>query len=364
MLATKLDARGFRSLLHVQIELGPGITSIVGDNGAGKTNLLEAVYFALSGRSFRTRDRRELVRFGEPIGRVEVILAGDGQSTHSLLASVSRTEGRRHLLDGQPAPPEVIARHRPGLLVFCPDRLALVKGPPAERRAHLDRFVAVLWPARNGLRQDYGRVLAQRNVLLRRVAVGLSAEAELDAWDSAVAAAAAPLIEARAEAAARLAPAFETLAAELGLENALLRYVPRIDPDPDAICVALGERRGSDVRRARTSLGPHLDELELRIAERQLRRYGSQGEQRTALLALLFAEREALIGAGMPAPLMLLDDVMSELDPRHRELLATRLEGAGQSMVSAADEEALPAPAVERLVRMPWATAGALKAVA
>jgi DNA replication and repair protein RecF len=364
LLICGLDVRGFRSLDSLQLKIAPGITSVVGDNGTGKTNLLEGIYFGLSGRSFRTRDRRELIRFGESVARVELEVLIDERTSHSVLASVSRAEGRRHLLDGDAAAPDVIAAHRPHLVVFSPDRLVLVKGPPAERRAHLDRFIGARWPARSALRQDYGQVLAQRNALLRRVAAGLAPEAELDAWDNALATAASPLIGARAEATAELAPRFTEASGELGLDAAELRYAPRSEADPGALGVALAERRASDIRRARTTLGPHLDELELTIGGRSLRRYGSQGEQRAGLLGLLFAERETLIAAGSAPPLMLLDDVMSELDPAHRELLTARLEGAGQTWISAADEQTLPPGAAERLVRMPSGTAAGLKAAA
>lgn len=364
MLLSSLDARSFRSLDRLELQLDSGITSVVGDNGTGKTNLLEAIYFGLSGRSFRTRDRRELIAFGEPVARAELTVRSDERTSHSFLASVSRAEGRRHLLDGAGAAPETIVRHRPHLVVFCPDRLQLVKGPPAERRAHVDRFVAARWPSRRGLRQDYGQVLAQRNALLRRIAAGLCPESELDAWDSALAAAASPLTAARAEACVELGPRFTAAAAELGLDVAELRYRPRSAADPEGLRAALAERRESDLHRARTSEGPHLDEVALTVGERSLRRYGSQGEQRSGLLALLFAERETLIAASSPAPLMLLDDVMSELDPSHRELLAGRLLDAGQTLVSAADEAALPGAAAEQLVRMPSGATATLKAVA
>lgn len=364
MLVGSLEVRDLRSLDRLRLELGAGITSVVGDNGSGKTNLLEAVFFALTGRSFRTRDRREMVRFGESVGRAEMeVLAGD-RATHSLLASVSRSEGRRHLLDGEAAAPEVIARHRPHIVVFSPDRLVLVKGPPAERRLHLDRFVAARWPSRAGLRQEYGQVLSQRNALLRRVDAGRSPESELDAWDKALASAAMPLIEARAEATSELRGRFGAVAAELGIPDAGLRYNPRSEADPDALRAGLADRRSSDLQRARTSLGPHLDELELTIGGRSLRRYGSQGEQRIGLLALLLGEREALVAGGAPAPLMLLDDVMSELDPAHRELLAARLASAGQALLSTADAEPLPEAASRQLVRMPAAAPVGLKVVA
>ena len=364
MLAASLDVRDLRSLPRLQLDLGSGITSVVGGNGAGKTSLLEALYFGLTGRSFRTGDRRELLRFGQQVARAEIGVSVDERTVHSLLASVSRSEGRRHLLDGEPVSPEVVARHRPHIIVFSPDRLALIKGPPAERRAHLDGFIGARWPSRSDLRQEYGRSLAQRNALLRRVAASLSPRSELDAWDSALVASAAPLIAARAEAVAELGSAFAEEAAQLGLGVAQLSYAPATGLDPVALGAELADRRDSDLQQGRTSVGPHLDELQLTVDGRSLRRYGSQGEQRAGLLAFLFAEREVLIATGSAPPLMLLDDVMSELDPPHRELLATRLDVAGQTLVSAADERALPEAAKARLVRMPSGAAGTLRAVA
>ena len=355
MLVRAVEARPLRSLGCLAEELGPGVTSVIGPNGAGKTNLLEAIYFALTGRSFRTGDRRELIPFGEGLARVEATVVTDDEATHRFVSSVSRSEGRRILLDGSPAQPAELGRARPAIAVFSPDRLALVKGPPAERRAHLDAFVAARWPARADLRRRFGQALAQRNALLSRVAAGLSSPADLDAWDLAVAEAAAPLIDARAEASAELAPLFAQLAAELGLDAAALAYAPRADGEVEALEAVLRERREADLRLGRTGTGPHLDELRLDAGDRSLRRYGSQGQQRIALLALLFAEREALLRARGAPPLMLLDDVMSELDPEHRDLLAARLEGDGQALISAADDDAVPDRARRQVIRMPSA---------
>ena len=126
MLVAAVEARPLRSLDDVAVELGPGIVSLVGPNGAGKTNLLEALYFALTGRSFRTADRRELIPFAAPLARAEAVVRDEDGVERRLLASVSRGEGRRHLLDGNPAEPATIARLRPPVAVFSPDRLALV----------------------------------------------------------------------------------------------------------------------------------------------------------------------------------------------------------------------------------------------
>jgi DNA replication and repair protein RecF len=353
VLVTAVEARPLRSLDGVRIELGPGIVSLIGPNGAGKTNLLEALYFALTGRSFRTADRRELIPFGGSVARAEATVRDEDGIERRLLASVSRGEGRRHLLDGNAVDAAAAARSRPPVAVFSPDRLSLVKGPPGERSAHLDRYAAARWPARAGLRRRYGQALAQRNALLARVAAE-GGGSDLGVWDAALAAAAAELVAARAEAAAELASPFAAAAAALGLPgDTTLEYAPRAPGDAEEILAGLAERREADLRLGRTSWGPHLDELKLALGERSLRRYGSQGQQRAALLALLFAEREALLAARRVAPLLLLDDVMSELDPERRALLAERLAGGGQALVTAATEESVPPAALERVVPMP-----------
>jgi DNA replication and repair protein RecF len=355
VLVTAVEARPLRSLSDVRVEPGGGIFCLIGPNGAGKTNLLEALYFALVGRSFRTSDRREMIPFGGQLARAEAVVRGEDGIEHRLLASVSRTDGRRHLLEGNAADAATLARHRPPVAVFSPDRLALVKGPPAERRAHLDRYVAARWPSRAGLRQRYGQALAQRNALLTRLAAGRSA-GDLEVWDATLAEAAAPLVAARLEAVEELAGPFADAAIELGLEgDAAIEYAPRASGSAEEIRVGLGERRAADLRLGRTSWGPHLDELKIATSGRALRRYGSQGQQRAGLLALLFAEREALLSARRVAPLLLLDDVMSELDPERRNRLVERLAGGGQALITAAAEESVPAAALEHQLRMPLA---------
>ncbi len=358
MLVTAIEAKPLRSLDRVRVELAPGIVSVIGPNGVGKTNLVEALYFALTGRSFRTSDRRDLIPFGGSLARAEATIRDEDGIEHRLLAAISRSEGRRHLLDGNPADPATLARSRPPVAVFAPDRLTLVKGPPAERRAHLDGFIAARWPAREGLRKRYGQAVAQRNALLSRLAAGYGSPEDLRIWDAGLADAAAPLIEARTEAVAELAEAFAGAATELGLEEATLVYAPRASGSAAEIRAGLEERREQDVKLGRSSWGPHLDELKLEAGARSLRRYGSQGQQRAALLALLFAEREALLRARRIVPLLLLDDVMSELDPGRRERLVARLQDGGQVLITAADEEQVPAAAQESVVRMPLQTEG------
>jgi DNA replication and repair protein RecF len=355
VLVTVVEASPLRNLTAARVELGPGVTSLIGPNGAGKTNFLEALYFALTGRSFRTADRRDLVPFEGRMARVAATVRdGDGVD-RELVAAVSRTEGRRHTLDGSPVEPGTLPRYRPPVAVFSPDRLVLIKGPPAERRAHLDRYVAARWPSRTELRRRYGQALAQRNALLARLASGRCAD-DLEVWDAALAEAAEPLVASRQAAITELAAPFSTAAAELGLEGgATVEYAPRAGGSAAEIRAGLAERRDADVRLGRSSWGPHLDELRISLAGRALRRYGSQGQQRAALLALIFAEREALLASRGVAPLLLLDDVMSELDPERRARLVSRLRG-GQALVTAASGDSVPAAALEQVVRLPFPT--------
>jgi DNA replication and repair protein RecF len=213
------------------------------------------------------------------------------------------------------------------------------------RRTHLDRLCAAIWPARSDDRRRYGRALAQRNALLARIRAGTASVDSLDAWEHELGAAGVELMATRREAVDLLAPEFVAAATDLGLSaGAALRYVPRADvAEPRQLIAELQSRRESDLARGYTGHGPHLDELSLDVDGRSLRRYGSQGEQRTAVLALLFAERRALLKARRNLPLMLLDDVMSELDAERRTQLAGRLaEGGGQAVLTATEPDHLP----------------------
>jgi DNA replication and repair protein RecF len=358
MWVESLSVLGFRNLAKAELSLEPGINLAWGPNGAGKTNLLEALYAALVGRSCRTRSDREVIGFEAPIARTAAIIR-DGPERRSFMTSIARDGAKRQRVDGSPVSPEHITM-RPAVTVFLPDRLALVKGPPQVRRAHLDRFCAALWPARAEARRRYARALAQRNALLGR---GGSVDAgSLDAWDVELATAGAELIATRSGAVSQLADEFAASCEALGLEGeARLAYAARSDAStPGELLREIGERRASDLARGRTTHGPHLDEIRLTLDGRQLRRYGSQGQQRLAVLALLFAERTALITASRTAPLMLLDDVTSELDRDRCRLLCARLEEDGQTLVTATEPEQLPARArAEVALRGGWAAASA-----
>ena len=342
MRAARVSLRDFRNYERADVELGDGLTVVAGPNGAGKTNLLEAICFACTARSPRTSNEREVVRRGEEGAHVALEVAAEGVS-HLLEVGLAPGEGKRIRVDGA-ASERPATEERPLVSVFLPERLELVKGPPAGRRAHLDRLVSALWPARAETRASYSKALAQRNALLARVRAGASGPDALSAWETELAQYGAVLMADRREAAEQLRKPFAELASRLGLPGrAELRYRPRsAAADADELAAELLERRGADLERGFTAHGPHRDEVVLSLDGMALRSYGSQGQQRTALLALLFAEREILAARGRP-PLMLLDDVMSELDGARRELLAELLREGGQAVLTTTDTEYVPA---------------------
>ena len=171
MRVTRLKLRQFRSYEAADVGFGPGITVVSGRNGAGKTNLLEALYFACTGRSCRTANDREVVRFGASVVRLE-LWAQDDRSTHEITVGFEPGEAKHLRVDGAPVERLTDSGARPLVSVFLPDRLELVLGAPALRRGHVDQVLAALWPARTGTRRSYAAALAQRNALLAGVRAG------------------------------------------------------------------------------------------------------------------------------------------------------------------------------------------------
>jgi DNA replication and repair protein RecF len=353
MRIAHLSLRNFRSYGAADVELGPGLTVVTGRNGAGKTNLLDGLYFGCTGRSARTANERELVRFGERVTRVEVTTEAD-DGRHELTVGFEPGEPKRMAIDGVRVERLLDAPGRPLVSVFLPERLELVKGTPALRRAHLDQFVVALWPARVATRRAYAQALAQRNALLGRVRAGAAGPGSLSAWDAELARHGLALMADRAAATAAIAERFAACGSELGLDGeAAVAYRPRSKAsDADQLAAELAERRARDLERGFTGHGPHRDELALTLDGRELRAYGSQGQQRLALLALLLAERAAIAATRDATPVLLLDDVMSELDRDRRSRLVQLLRAGGQSVITTTDVEHVPGatePGIARL---------------
>ena len=366
MLVTRLRLRDFRTYASAEVALGEALTVVHGANGAGKTNLLEGLYFGCTGRSCRTTNEREVVRFDAgPGAAARVAVEGrDADGDHELSVGFQPGEPKRLKADGAPVERLLDVAARPLVSVFLPDRLELVKGPPGLRRSHLDQLVVALWPARVATRRAYAQALAQRNALLARLRGGAGTRTAVGAWDLELARHGLALRDDRARAVELLTAPFAAAAGELGLRGGVdLRYRPRTQAEtPEAFAAELAVRLDADLDRGFTGHGPHRDELALVRDGRELRAYGSQGEQRLALLALLLAEREVLAAERGSPPLLLLDDVTSELDADRRERLIARLSHAGQSVITTTDLAHVPgaeAPGVVRLRVRDGTVAGA-----
>ncbi len=345
----RLSLRNFRSYERAEVRLGSQITVVAGRNGAGKSNLLEAIYFACTGRSCRTSNERECVRFGAGVLRLEMSTA-----EHELTVGFQPGESKRFTVDGAPVERLADSTARPLVSVFLPDRLELVAGTPSLRRAHLDQVVAALWPARSGTRKAYSSALAQRNALVGAIRSGRAGRGSLAAWDAELARHGIALMADRTATIDRLRPRFADHADGLGLEgDAQLVYKPRSKATTvEELTAELSERIEGDLQRGFTGHGPHRDDIAFVLDRRDLRSYGSRGQQRLALLALLLAEREELAEVRGEPPLMLLDDPMSELDAGRRERLVDVLRGGGQSVIAATELGLVPgadAADVERI---------------
>jgi len=287
------------------------------------------------GFSPRTRSDAEVIRIGAEAGRIA--LRGErGGSPLELDVTLQLRAGKKAKLNGSPLRAAEQLRGEVAALVFTPDRLAIVKGSPVVRRAYFDRVLGRLFPARATLPVEYAAAVGQRNAALRRIAAGLSSQDALSPWTERVAELGSALVASRLESLDRLGPAFGRHAEALGLSAAALAY----QGEPPT-AEELESRLARDLERGATGLGPHLHDIAILADERDLRRFGSQGEQRVAVLALLLGEAELLSERSVP-PLLLLDDVLSELDATRRRTLAERIREVGQSLVTATSADALP----------------------
>jgi len=284
-----------------------------------------------------------MIRFGTEAARIT--LAGSrGPNAFETYTVLTRRDARTVTLNGDRLESSERLRQELTALVFTPDRLAVVKGAPATRRAYLDRVVGRLVPARARVAGEYTSAVGQRNAALRRIRAGYSTRDALAPWTEQIASLGEELVRARIEVVLLLAPVFAELADVLGLEDALLTY----EGAPPTV-EELESRLEADVERGWTGVGPHLHDLRIEAGGRDLRVFGSQGEQRIAVLSLVLAEAELLRARTEVSPLVLLDDVLSELDGSRRLALADVISRNAQTVVTATAEAALPVAATQSL---------------
>jgi DNA replication and repair protein RecF len=350
---THLSLADFRSYARVEVPLDPGVTAFVGPNGQGKTNLVEAVGYLATLGSHRVSSDAPLVRAG---AQRAVLRASVRQDVREQLVELELNPGRANRArvnrSSQVRPRDVLGIVRS--VLFAPEDLALVKGDPGERRRFLDELVTARAPRMAGVRADYERVLKQRNTLLKSAAMARRHGGKgvdlgtLDVWDQHLARAGAELLAQRLSLVAVLEPladkAYEQVAPGGG--PVVLEYRSAVagggrEELSEQLLAALGEARRQEIERGVTLVGPHRDDVVLRLGELPAKGYASHGESWSFALALRLASYELLKAEGHE-PVLVLDDVFAELDGRRRERLAELVASGEQVLVTAAVEEDVP----------------------
>ena len=356
MYVRHLGLRDFRSWANVELELSPGRTVFVGRNGYGKTNLVEALWYSSTLGSHRVATDAPLVRTGAQRAVVSTIVVSDGREC-AVDLEITTGRANKARLNRSPvrSPREILGVLR--AVLFAPEDLALVRGDPAERRRYLDDLAAVRRPRVAAVRADYEKVLRQRTALLKsasgaRFRGDRGALDTLDVWDGHLAAHGAELMAARMTLVNELAPevqkSYQLLAP--ASRPASISYHASVEVEPDrpdvellqaALLERMAARRDAELERGVCLVGPHRDDLELRLGEQPAKGFASHGESWSMALALRLAAYELLRADGSD-PVLLLDDVFAELDSARREALAAAAASAEQVLVTAAVLDDVP----------------------
>ncbi|MEZ7001970.1 DNA replication/repair protein RecF [Streptomyces sp. AD55] len=355
MHVTHLSLADFRSYARVEVPLDPGVTAFVGPNGQGKTNLVEAVGYLATLGSHRVSSDAPLVRMGADRAIIRAqVRQGERQQLIELELNPGRANRARVNRSSQVRPRDVLGIVR--TVLFAPEDLALIKGDPGERRRFLDELITARSPRMAGVRSDYDRVLKQRNTLLKSAALarrhgGRTLDlSTLDVWDQHLARAGAELLARRLDLIAAVQPladkAYEQLAPGGG--PVVLEYRASAPGDAHTredlyaqLTAALAEVRKQEIERGVTLVGPHRDDLLLKLGGMPAKGYASHGESWSYALALRLASYDLLRAEGNE-PVLVLDDVFAELDVRRRERLAELVAPGEQVLVTAAVGDDVP----------------------
>jgi len=365
MYVTDVELVDFRNYEAAQLAFAPGVNVLVGANGQGKTNIVEAVAYLATLASHRVGVDAPLVRRGaeRAIVRARVVAGLDDARVLTLELEINPGVANRAQLNRAP---QRRARDLLGALrvvVFTPDDLDLVKGDPSSRRDGLDELLVTRWPRLAGVKADYDKVIRQRNALLKASAargrLDAEAAATLDVWDAQLATFGAEIVVARAATITDLGPhlvaSYEAIAPANNVASAV--YAPRLEqlraylaqdesPSPaevaDILHQGLAQRRQDEVRRGVSLVGPHRDEIELSIGDLPAKGYASHGEAWSLALAWRLASFHLLRAEGIE-PVLILDDVFAELDATRRDRLAAEVVTAEQTLITAAVPEDVPA---------------------
>ena len=358
MHATNLQLRDYRNYSSANIAPCEGITVLYGANAQGKTGILEAIYLCCTGRSHRTSRDKELIRWEQMSACVRLdVMRGDG--THRIDINLSSIARKGVLINQQTTSRTgELMGHANGVL-FSPEDLRMVKEGPSERRRFVDMELSQIRPSYYYALQRYHRALTQRNAVLRDANHNAQLLGTLDEWDAQLAHCGAEIIRHRRQFVERLCRVASDIHSDItgGAERLDVRYACSLasNADGDALAPdflrALSTARAVDLRRQTTTIGPHRDDIALRINGADARAYASQGQQRTCALSLKLSELSVMKELTGEWPILMLDDVMSELDPNRRRQLFGRLAGI-QTLVTCTDPEDLSGASVGMMIHI------------
>lgn len=362
MRITSIQLQGFRNYEEADIRPCEGITVFTGNNAQGKTNILEAVYLSCTGRSHRTVHDKEMIKSGHDFARVKVE-ARRNDGMHDVEIALSQMGRRKIKVAGNAVSRSgEMLGHITGVL-FAPEDLRMVKDGPAERRRFVDMELSQLRPKYYYALQRYARALKQRGALLKEAAVNPAAVSMIDMFDGQLAESGALIMDMRRDFIRKLSVKAGEIHQHVsgGLEKLSVEYCPSVVSDEsseklqEAIYETLLRARNIDLKRLVTSIGPHRDDVRMNLNGMDARAYGSQGQVRTCALSMKLSELRIMTEESGEAPVLMLDDVMSELDPGRRRMLLNMLSGV-QTFVTCTDIEDLAGAECGRVFKVTSAT--------
>ena len=327
MLITSLSLQSFRSYESCLFSPGSGINLLIGENAQGKTNLLEAVFYCCFGRSHRTAKDKDLIAYDKDEARI-TLHSVKTETAHKLQIRLSQEQGRQIRADDLPLSRIGDLMGLLNCVLFAPEHLSIVKEGPAERRRFMDMELSQTYPAYFFVLQQYMRVLRQRNILLKSLKEQPELMQTLPVWNQQLASNGFKLMQYREAFCQHLSHLAQENHRDIsgGIETLNVSYTPDCDvQDEQELLERIERAQREDFRRYTTTVGPHRDEMALNLDGREIRSFGSQGQIRTAALALKLSELDLIRKETGEWPILMLDDVMSELDDKRQQYLLERI---------------------------------------
>lgn len=328
MYIKKLKLKGFRNYENAELEFSPYTNVIYGDNAQGKTNILEAVYLFSQGRSHRAKSDKELVRFGDEAARLEADFA-DCERSYSGQMQILKSGRKSVAINHVHITKLSKLMNYLNVVMFSPEDLNLVKGSPNVRRRFIDSSLSQLYPSYLASLMEYNKTLNQKNSLLKMLRIsGRREDPTLSVWNAQLAVCGAKIMQARSKFVADIKAASAKIQNEISNEALEIKYLPSIklqEPDAAEIESYFEERARREIELGSSQYGVQRDDIEIYVNDREARLFGSQGQQRTAALSMKIAQSEYIKEVKGEYPVLLLDDIMSELDINRRMYLSERI---------------------------------------